>query len=375
MRILVLENELSSLLGGQEKSLFEVCRGLARKGHAIILLYRRTGNLHETYRQFCEAMVPVGNFSIDRKFFSSSSFSFLTSLAQGAGKKFDLVYSNQYHDSFFGSILSKLKGVPFVCHLRLRPPVPICGQWKIGLRGVKRFIAVSRETKTEWTRRGYPEKSIDVVYNGVDTDFFRPNAERSGSVISYLGRLDREKGLETLIEAFVLLRREDPSAELRIAGKPQCHPSAAAGLDYLEDLKNLANQFGVGQSVRFLGHCADAREVYWQSDVIVLPTLVSESFGHVIAEAMACGVPVAASRIGGIPEVLGGEFSDGLFEAGRPDALVAVLQTVLTKKRRDSQLGHRCREHVILNFSLERTVDQIEELLYRTIGKSNEANV
>jgi len=379
MHIIVLEQEPSSRRGGQEVVLLDFCRGLSQRGHSISLLYTKEGNLLNQYREFCEPVVKVNGFTVYRKPYI---FSFLADIWKTNWKistsKNSIVLSNQYQDSFWGHTLALSKNLPFVCYLHIPPPeIPpttfIEWQWNIGLKGVGQFIAVSNQTKLNWVNSGFKEEKIDVVYNGIDLEVYKPSRELSiirkewnipedVRVISYVGRLDKEKGLETLIKAFALLLTSGANARLLIAGKP-----VLQGEQYKKSLEQLVTDLGVEKYVDFLGHVANTTSIYQVSDVTVLPSLWSEPFGRTVIESMACGTPVVASRTGGIPEILTGEFQHGLFEPENERDLADSLNQIMNWRDEDPQLGERCREHVLSKFTLDKMVDGIEKVLLRVV--------
>jgi len=226
--------------------------------------------------------------------------------------------------------------------------------------------------KLDWINTGYKEgleEIIDVVYNGIDLEVYKPandlsrirkewNIPTNISVISYVGRIDKQKGLETLIKAFALLLKTGVHTKLLIAGQP-----VAQGEEYKKYLEQLATDLGIENHVDFLGHITNTTSLYQVSDVTVLPSLWSEPFGRVIVESMACGTPVVASRIGGIPESLTGEFQNGLFEPGNERDLSDTLNQIVYWRSKEPKLGERCREHVVSKFSLDKMVDGVEKVL------------
>lgn len=371
MHIIVLENEASSLRGGQELSLFDVCFGLYHRGHTITLLYLKEGDLLKQYGNFCTELVKVNGFRIERKNIIKSLQNFVVDTIKIKTTKDSIVYSNQYHDSFFAYTLALTKNIPFVCHLRLPQPTTkkLGFQWGIGMQGAKRLIAVSKQTKLDWIEQGLKEDKIDVVYNGIRTEKFQPSDKISllkkewgiaedVKIISYVGRLDKEKGLEILIKGFSLLLKTGNNAKLLIAGKPLNQTE-----EYKKSLEQLALELGVGNSVKFLNHLINPTPLYQISDVTVLPSLHSEPFGRTIVESMACGTPVVASRTGGITEILTGEFASMLFDPGNPQDLAETLNSVLHSKNLDFQLSAKCRQHILDNFNVDRMVDGIEKIL------------
>lgn len=376
MHVIVLENQPSSLRGGQELSLLDVCKGLAGRGHSISLVYLQAGDLLEQYQSFCDRVIQVNSFILERKK-TNSIFSFITDTWKIPASKNSVVYSNRYQDIVFGYASACLKQIPLVCHLRLPPPEnfslngfsPTHG---ISLRGVKRYIATSKQTKLDWVKVGVKEKKIDVVYNAINTDIFSPSEilgarkewflSEESKVISYVGRLDREKGVETLLKAFALVLKSNINAKLLIAGKP-----LSTQQEYKNFLEQLSVDLGIQKSVTFLGQIANTASLYQASDVTVLPSLWSEPFGRTTIEAMACGTPVVGSRTGGIPEVLTGEFQAGLFEPGNESDLAVKLNRLLDWRQQDPQLAKRCRNHVLSHFSLNTMVEGVERVLMQVM--------
>jgi glycosyltransferase involved in cell wall biosynthesis len=385
MHLIVLENEVTFSRGGQELNLFEICRGLSQRGHNISVIYLKLGNLIEQYQEFCDCLVKVNRYEFNR-YKIAEILNFLPGIASIWNiptRKDGVVFCNAYNSIFFGYILSLIKNIPLVCYFQVPPSSKKVNYQKIiGFKNVKRFIAVSNQTKLNWVDFGIKEDAIDIVYNGTDIEKFKPsekffnlrkewNIPENAKVISYVGRLDKEKGLETLIAACALLVKSGISAKLLIAGKPILHFAADGkenpeeGEKYKHSLKQLSKDLGIENYVDFLGHVSNTTSIYQVSDVTVLPSLWAEPFGRVIVESMACGTPVVASRVGGIPEILTGEFQSGLFEPGNERDLADTLIQTINWRYTDSELGERCREHILGKFTLDRMVDGIEKVLLK----------
>jgi glycosyltransferase involved in cell wall biosynthesis len=369
MHLVVLENQPASNRGGQEISLFDVCSGLAKRGHKLTLLYLQPGNLLKHYQQFCDQTILIKHYRIDTKKPLASAIDFYQDSQKVQFYPDALVYGNQYHDSFFGYLLARSHNAPYVCHLRLPPPPSLGWQWSLGVKGARRLIAVSQQTKQDWVRVGCRNRSIDVVHNGVEVNAFKPATDRSllrtqwqlplhSPIISYIGRLDKVKGLETLLHAFAVLLKTKPDAHLLIAGKPLLQKQ-----HYRTELEALTAQLGITSQVTFLGHVAEPIALYQLSDLTVLPSVWAEPLGRTLLESMACGTPVIASRMGGIPEVLTGEFAEALVQPGDAEDLATKLQPFLNWRTTDPTLGDRCRHHIAENFTIQKTVAQIERTL------------
>ena len=383
MHIFVLEQDPSSRRGGQELVLLDFCRGLSQRGHSINLIHVKTGDLLEQYQKFCHSLIRVNSFTISRKphLFLLDIWRTVSSLLAESNS---IVLSNRFQDSFFGRILALFIKVPFICYVHALPPKNSPStlaelQWKIGLKGVDQFITVSNQTKSNWIKSSFKEDKINVIYNGIDLEVYKPskdicltrkewNIPENTKVISYVGRLDREKGLDTIIKAFAALLRSGISIRLLIAGK-----TVLQGEEYKQSLEQLVADLGIEEHVSFLGHVSNTTFVYQVSDVTVLASRWPEPFPRSIIESMACGTPAVASRTGGIPENLTGEFQAGLFEPENEQELANTLSRMMNWRDQDPQLGERCRKHVLSKFTLERMVDNVEKILLRASGGTNEA--
>lgn len=373
MHIIVLENQPTSQRGGQEIILLDVCRGLAQRGHQITLVYLEEGNLLKEYQKICKHLIKVESFLLDRSTISRS-FNFFADIWRIPVTEDSVIYSNRYHDVVFGYLLSLVRKIPFVCYLQLPPHTQKFGRpHTVGLKGVDKFIALSKQTKSDWIDIGLKSEKIDVVHVGINSQIYRPadhalfrkewEIPEASRVVLYIGRLDKEKGIETLIRAFALLRKNNDKTQLLIAGKPVAHSSVAEGEEYQQALVQLTADLGVEKDVKFIGHVTNTARIYQMSDVTVLPSVWSEPFGRVIIESMACGTPVVASRTGGIPEILTAEFERQLFEPGNDQALCEHLTQVIDWRDQDPDLGNRCRQHILSNFSLDKMIDGIEKTL------------
>lgn len=375
MHIIVLENEVSSARGGQELSLLDVCRGLHHRGHTISLLFVKEGDLLNQYKEFCVELINVNGYRIENRNVTRSLGRFFVDNLKVKSSKDSIVYYNQYHDSFFASLLALTRNIPSVCHLRLPPP-PLKSlgiQWNIGMNLTSQLIAVSQKTKYDWIEKGFQEEKIDVVYNGICIEKFQHHEilsnnteftmEENAKIISYIGRIDKDKGIEILLKGFALfLQKSGTKANLFIAGKPLCQT-----LEYQNFLQKISTDLGIENNVKFLGHLKETSSLYQVSDVTVLPSINSEPFGRCIIESMACKTPVVASRIGGIQEILTNEFAKGLFEPGNPEDLAEKLLSIIKWKESDSQIGNKCRQHIISNFQKEKMIEGVEKVLLKTL--------
>jgi glycosyltransferase involved in cell wall biosynthesis len=194
--------------------------------------------------------------------------------------------------------------------------------------------------------KGYRGPTTVVPQFGVDENLYRPAVERAAGrfVVGYAGRLDPEKGVDTLLEACAPL----PEVEVRIAG---AGPERAG-------LLALAERLGMAARTHFLGSLdTPAMLAFYQGlNALVLPSRSRpnwvEQFGRVLIEAMACGVPVIGSRSGEIPNVIGD--AGALFPEGDISALSDALRVLMASPDAARAIGLRGRERAVAHFSMRR---------------------
>ena len=383
MHIIALETEPSSLLGGQELNLYEICQHLAKQNHQITLVYLREGNLVEKYQEFAENIIQIRRYSASRKRIPE----LLTFLLDGVGdiKKIStrsdsIVFCNDFSSVFFGHVLASLSKTSLVQHIQL-PAYPFKLKWRPGMDRVDRFIAVSQATKESWVKLGVSADKISVVYNGTDVEKFAPapdyqatrqalSLHKDIAIISFAARLNPAKGLEVLLKAFAAATQAGMKAHLLVIGTPQLdviEDSPEARIKYQESLKQLIETLKIHELVAFLGRRTDLPLLFQASDVVVVPSVWDEPFPRVGIEALACGTPLLASRIGGLPELLMPNFSEWLFEAGNDRQLAQLLLETHDWRHSRPALSEQCRQHILDHFSRDKMMRNIEQVLLDTI--------
>jgi glycosyltransferase involved in cell wall biosynthesis len=230
MKVICFDEVPASTRGGQEWSMLDECVGLAGRGHEVSLGYVVAGDLLPRYVAAGVRPVQVSRLILPTGQRVRGVAQFASSVARAALVPADLICVNQYHDTLFGNAVARIRRVPLVCHLRLMPPSQFCGQWRLGVRGVTRFIAVSAAVRDAWADRGFDPSIIDVVHDGIDIERFKPIADRAAVrrslgvpedayVLAFAGRLDRQKRIEAMLEAFARLELPATQARLLIAGR------------------------------------------------------------------------------------------------------------------------------------------------------------
>ena len=219
---------------------------------------------------------------------------------------------------------------------------------------------------------------VATVGNGVNVTHFKPRTDAAGPLtkgsrkILFVGRISPEKGIHTLIEAFVEVLDKVADVELIIAGSHwTLSPDFITSLSsdsrvtallrfydregrstYQRHLEDLIAKYGLGDRVHLIGGVPhkDLVATYQAADVVVNPSL-SESFGISVVEGMACGVPVVGTRIGGMCETILDGTTGLLVEADAPGELAQALIAVLQEPSRARDMGLEGRKRATALFS------------------------
>jgi glycosyltransferase involved in cell wall biosynthesis len=378
MRVLCIDPEPSSKRGGQELSMLDETRGLVALGHDVTLGYGVHADLVPQHERGGVRTLHLPQLAFAKR--PLAVVRFAKTVSRIVRERPDVIVLNQYHESFVGASAGRLAHVPLVCHLRLFPPSEFCGQWRLGVSSVSRFIAVSGAVKQAWvSERGCDPDRIDVVHDGIDLSRFRRYDTRAqvraalgvpqdAFVVLYAGRLDRTKHLEELLRVFAALELPAHRARLLVAGRPVDHPSEEAGAAYVESLRALAASLGIAESVHWLGSRPDVPELLSASDMAALFQLYPEPLARAAYESLACGTPIICQRAGGMTEVLSGEFSWLTFDGRDRTEVVALIRRVMRLPQDDPGFAERARAHAVSGFSKERMVQGIANALERAVA-------
>ena len=230
-----------------------------------------------------------------------------------------------------------------------------------GLTAVSDFL--KRETVRDFS---VPESRIEVVPNFVDTRIYRPGLEPchratlapdGEKIVMHISNFRPVKRVEDVVEIFARVLGEIPSRLVLVGDGPDL-PRARVKVEEL----------GIRDRVVFLGEYTPVQELLSCSDLFLLPSM-SESFGLAALEAMACGSPVVASRVGGLPEVIMDGETGYLCEAGDIDEMAAASIKILSDDKHRKELSDAGRAFAVKHFSSECIVPQYEEY-YRRILES-----
>ncbi|MFJ3200655.1 GT4 family glycosyltransferase PelF [Streptomyces sp. NPDC086989] len=225
------------------------------------------------------------------------------------------------------------------------------------------LITPCNQYNRRWEERGgaAPDR-IRTVYNGVDPYAF-PEAgpEPDVPTLSWCGRIDPIKDLETLIRAYAFMREELPALRLRLFG-----PVPAGCEEYRLRLEKLAAELGVTDGISYEGRITDVARAYAAGSVVMLSS-ISEGFPFSIIEAMSCGRTTVSTDVGGVREAVG---DAGLVVPPRePETMARATLALLRDDERRAELGRLSRRRVVEKFTLHQSVDGFRHIYRELAGQ------
>lgn len=236
------------------------------------------------------------------------------------------------------------------------------------LSRARRVIAVSNAVARELrAQRIVSAGQLAVVLNGIDVDRFNVDFDRDlflkqlgvsarGLLVGSIGELRTLKRHDDFIRAAGLIAAQFPETQFLLAGLDTSLSRAVH-----KHLEDLVSETGLKNRFHFLGWVEDAEKLLSALDVFA-STSETESFGLAIAEAMAAGTPVVATATEGAREVVVDQETGLLVPIGDVERIAEAIALLLSNEERRTQMGARGREAVNQKFSLQRMVDQIEEI-------------
>ncbi|HEX6972687.1 MAG TPA: glycosyltransferase family 4 protein [Limnochordia bacterium] len=234
-------------------------------------------------------------------------------------------------------------------------------------------ICVCHTEADRLARSGLRREKIRVVYNGIPDERAmhpKPSAgvsrealglDPAATIIGGIGRLERQKGFDSLVEAFARVRAERPERKLQLvlvgAGSERTALQAYARAHGLAD----------GEAIVFLGQRRDVPALLRQLDILAVPSR-QEAFPLIVLEGMACGLPVVASSVGGIPEMITDGETGKLVPPERPAELAAAIGRLIDEPLLRRRIGAAARRRFEAEFTADRMVSRTEAVYGAVLG-------
>jgi sugar transferase (PEP-CTERM/EpsH1 system associated) len=281
----------------------------------------------------------------------------------------DVVHTHDQRALFYAGPATRLARVPMLVHTRHGRDVHATRRQAAMFRALSRlvdqFVCVSEEVAAlSRARGGVAPSRLRTIKNGIDLDGFRfIGPDPAGPVVT-VARLSPEKDVANLVRATATAAERAPELRVEVAGGGPC----------LADLKQLAADLGVGGRIAFLGEVRDIPAVLARARMFVLPSR-SEGIPLTVLEAMACGLPVVATRVGGLAEVVRDGVTGLLVPPADPAALAQAVLRIGRDPERGLRMGRAGRERVEQHFEIRRMVADYESLYVAQMPRPDEAQL
>lgn len=365
------------VVGGLEKQAHELASELVRQGHRVSVLSGRVTADHravETLDGVEVHRVPWPRNRVVRGIASSGAFAAaFVRLARDA----DVVHCH---------VISSVGLLTISLARAARRPVlvKLAGHGTSGLgmfgrhliralrlmafRRADAVVAMCGESLLELEEISFPRERILAISNGIRMD--TPTRSRSARDdltcrLLFVGRLLRQKGIFDLLDAMQVVRARRPDLDIRVDFAGDGEERAAVGAEV--DARSLN---GV---VRLLGHVDGIVEAMPDYDALVLPSY-GEGNSNVVLEAMACGLPVLSTRIGGTPMLVGEAGAPFLHEPGDAEALASLIQRIADAPVLRRALGAAMRARIEAHFDI-RVVAQTYAAAYRLLANGQRSRI
>jgi N-acetyl-alpha-D-glucosaminyl L-malate synthase BshA len=229
---------------------------------------------------------------------------------------------------------------------------------KFSIENSDGVTAVSRFLKEKTLTNYDIDKDIQVIPNFIDTKLFKPDSDcsfrkkisaKGEKILVHTSNFRQVKRVTDAIKIFDIVQKEIPSKLILVGDGPD-----------RSECERLVRQLNLGDKVKFLGKQDGLVEILNASDLFLIPSQ-SESFGLAALEAMACGIPVVSSSVGGLPELIKHNECGYIAEIGDIERMTKYVIELLTNEKRYSIFSQNARERAVRKFDIDKVVPNYEE--------------
>lgn len=355
MKILQLTS--SRFIGGGERHVADLSRGLADRGHDVFVGVARGAAIRAEL-----SFLPAENI-VGFQLRNSADVRSALEIAKFARENsIDLIHAHVARDYPVAAVAARVSRIPFVITRHVL--FPMNRLHRILLRNARSVIAPSGAVAESLRKqRIFPDEKIVTIRHGLDATKYvaRPAIGREEVVVGSIGNLDPVKGFDVLVRAAEIVFADISNVRFEIVGDDR----SSDGRNRRE-LIALISGLNLNDRVALTGWSEDTRDTLAGFDIFVSASR-SESFGYAIAEAMLTGVPVISTETEGAKEIFGASRVGVLVPVDSPDDLAKALIELLDDRAKRDAYAAAGREHVEKNFSIERMIDETEALYRRVL--------
>lgn len=351
-------------LAGTEIATYNIAKHLAREGHEVHIVTSRDEGLPELHS---ENGFDIHRHAAPKIPFFGLLFFWIRICFEIKKIKPDIVHTQNFGSCLPAYVTKKILKIPYLVWGRgndiYQPSWFIQKTTKLFCNNADAIVALTENMREKISEKC--EKEIFVISNGINLELFFQGdpgvkAQRTTKNIIFVGRLHSVKGVQYLIEAMKQIHDEMPDVTLLLVGE-------GSERNYLEHLTAMSGLSGCIDFIGRVPHEAIA-EYMNRSDIFVLPS-ISESFGMVNVEAMACGLPVVASRVGGIPDIVTDNVNGYLVEPGNSEAIAEKVLILLRNDQKRQEFSKTNREKA-KQYEWGTIVEKLEKIYVRILEDS-----
>lgn len=351
----ILNVVIAKTWGGGEQYVYDTAKALGNKGEKIYVAVDRSNYaMQERFSEVAE-VVTADLYCI------AGLQSWLQLNGFIKEERIDIICCHSGHAMLLCLLLKLSAGAKLVClkHNAIKVKTDWFHKWQ--RKHTDAIVCVSKLVYGLQTEGLSPQEKSKfyLVYNGIDPDRFRHvmRKERAGRqfIIGYAGRIARDKGLDTLIEAYGNLREKD-DFRIVVAGSDE--------KNYKREIEIKIKNEGIEEKVEFLGQITDMSEFYSRIDALVLPSRAREAFGLVLCEAMYCGVPVITTDSGAQKEIICDSRYGVIVKKGDAGAIAQGLENLQQNDDYYVAVVKAAKERVQKYFTVSRCATELNAVFY-----------
>lgn len=347
-------------IGGGERHVADLSNELAKRGHDVFVAIKPNSPLRNLLD------LPSQNVKTSR-IKNALDISSARELAKFVrAKEIEIVHAHLGRDYPLAAMCSLFSGKPYVLTRHVLFPMKSLNA--LVLRRAAGAIAVSNAVANALLKQNiFPPEKITVINNGIDVKRFslseNKNIEKIFFCVGTIGALSPIKGHDVFLRAAAKVLQQNANVEFEIVGEDESAQKKTEA-----EIKQTISEMNLQNPVRLRGWLDDVRPFLQSLDVFVSASRF-DAFGLVIAEAMACGVPVIVSETEAAREIIGNDDCGILFPIDDSNALATAILELLENPRKREHLQSSARKRIEQNFSLEKMVDETEIFYRRAITK------